>query len=51
VGEFCWVFVKLLKMMGCDLIQGFLFAPPLKENIMLQLVATGFADTPAFAEP
>lgn len=42
---------KLLKMMGCDLIQGFLFAPPLKENIMLQLVATGFADTPAFAEP
>lgn len=42
---------KLLKMMGCDLIQGFLFAPPLKENIMLQLVATGFADTPAFTEP
>lgn len=42
---------KLLKMMGCDLIQGFLFAPPLKENIMLQLVATGLADTPAFTEP
>ncbi|WP_205341846.1 putative bifunctional diguanylate cyclase/phosphodiesterase [Denitrificimonas caeni] len=41
---------KLLKMMGCDLIQGFLFAPPLKENIMLQLVSTGFADTPAFTE-
>lgn len=39
---------KLLQAMGCDLIQGFLFAPPLKENIMLQLVASGFADTPAF---
>ena len=39
---------KLLQAMGCDLIQGFLFAPPLKENIMLQVVASGFADTPAF---
>lgn len=39
---------KLLQAMGCDLIQGFLFAPPLKENMMLQLVASGFADTPAF---
>lgn len=39
---------KLLQAMGCDLIQGFLFAPPLNESMMLQLVATGFADTPAF---
>ncbi len=39
---------KLLQAMGCDLIQGFLFAPPLKESMMLQLVASGFADTPAF---
>lgn len=39
---------KLLQAMGCDLIQGFLFAPPLNESMMLQLVATGFADTPVF---
>lgn len=39
---------KLLQAMGCDLIQGFLFAPPLNESMMLQLVASGFADTPAF---
>lgn len=40
---------KLLQAMGCDLIQGYLFAPPLKEQMMLQLVASGFADTPMFA--
>ena len=39
---------KLLQAMGCDLIQGFLFAPPLSEPMLLQLVATGFANTPAF---
>lgn len=40
---------RLLQAMGCDLIQGYLFAPPLKEQMMLQLVASGFADTPMFA--
>ena len=40
---------KLLQAMGCDLIQGFLFAPPLAEPMMLQLVASGFAETPAFS--
>ena len=40
---------KLLQVMGCDLIQGFLFAPPLAEPMMLQLVASGFAETPAFS--
>ncbi len=40
---------KLLQAMGCDLIQGFLFAPPLNETMLLQVVANGFADTPAFA--
>lgn len=39
---------KLLQAMGCDLIQGFLFAPPLNEAMLLQLVARGFADTPVF---
>ncbi len=39
---------KLLQAMGCDLIQGFLFAPPLSEPMLLQLVTTGFANTPAF---
>ncbi len=40
---------QLLRAMGCDLIQGFLFAPPLNEPMLLQLVARGFADTPVFA--
>ncbi len=39
---------QLLRDMGCDLIQGFLFAPPLNEQMLLQLVARGFADTPVF---
>ncbi|NLJ11963.1 MAG: EAL domain-containing protein [Gammaproteobacteria bacterium] len=39
---------KLLQEMGCDLIQGFLFAPPLHEAMLLQLVAQGFAASPAF---
>lgn len=42
---------KLLQAMGCDLIQGFLFAPPLNETMLLQVVANGFSDTPAFAVP
>lgn len=40
---------KILQAMGCDLIQGFLFAPPLNESMLLQIVASGFADTPAFS--
>lgn len=40
---------KLLQTMGCDLIQGYLFAPPLNETTMLQWVARGFSDNPVFA--
>lgn len=40
---------KLLQTMGCDLIQGYLFAPPLNEATMLQWVARGFSDNPVFA--
>jgi|GEM_PF-325629 len=40
---------KLLQAMGCDLIQGFLFAPPLNERMLLQLTANGFANTTVFA--
>lgn len=33
--------LSLLKEMGCDTIQGFLFAPPLKEDALLKLIAKG----------
>lgn len=39
---------KLLRAMGCDLIQGYLFSPPLHEDKVLPLVARGFADHPVF---
>lgn len=41
---------RLLQAMGCDLIQGFLFAPALNETMLLQCVARGFAQTPVFSE-
>ncbi|ONF43773.1 GGDEF domain-containing response regulator [Marinobacter lutaoensis] len=37
-----------LARMGCDLVQGFLFAPPLREGALLTLVPAGFADSEAF---
>lgn len=33
-----------LARMGCDLVQGFLFAPPLKEEALLRVLRTGFAE-------
>ena len=33
--------------MGCDLVQGFMFAPPLKEDALFRLMKTGFAHMPA----
>lgn len=34
--------LELLKQMGCDLIQGFIFSPPLKEVELLKLMSKGF---------
>ncbi|TXH90073.1 EAL domain-containing protein [Thauera aminoaromatica] len=34
--------------MGCDLVQGFMFAPPLKEDALFRLMKTGFAHMPVF---
>ncbi|GAA0694861.1 hypothetical protein GCM10009104_22990 [Marinobacterium maritimum] len=34
--------LSMLTRMGCDQVQGFLFAPPLKEAAMLKMVRLGF---------
>ncbi len=34
--------LTMLTRMGCDLVQGFLFAPPLKEAAMLKMAQLGF---------
>lgn len=33
--------LELLKKMGCDLIQGFIFAPPLRAKALLKLISAG----------
>lgn len=35
--------LDLLKKMGCDRVQGFIFAPPLKEAALLKLIQKGVA--------
>ena len=35
-------------LMVRDLVQGFMFAPPLKEDALFRLMSTGFAHLPAF---
>ncbi|WP_298050203.1 EAL domain-containing protein [uncultured Paenalcaligenes sp.] len=40
--------LNLLRAMGCDLVQGFIFSPPLNESTMLKLAATGFSQTDYF---
>lgn len=37
--------LNLLRDMGCDVAQGFIFAPPVKEATLLVLVQNGFAAT------
>lgn len=41
--------LKRLMDMGCDLVQGYFFAPPLKEDALLKLAFTGFAHLPCFS--
>lgn len=40
--------LERLMDMGCDLVQGFMFAPPLKEDALFRLMKTGFAHLPVF---
>ena len=40
--------LERLMDMGCDLVQGFMFAPPLKEDALFRLMKTGFAHMPVF---
>ena len=40
--------LERLMDMGCDLVQGFMFAPPLKEDALFRLMQTGFAHLPVF---
>lgn len=37
--------LERLARMGCDEVQGFLFAPPLSEEALLRVVETGFAES------
>lgn len=34
--------LELLRKMGCDFVQGFMFAPPVDKTTLMKLVATGF---------
>lgn len=34
--------LELLRTMGCDKVQGFMFAPPVDKNTLIGLVSTGF---------